>query len=69
MNKLKEILEQEIKYHRLGEKQHYTLAKARNSKLEMKKHIKHKHKLFQTIKIAKLLGFEFCECCGGLRKR
>ena len=66
---LKDTLEEEIRLHRLEQEKHYNLAKDRQSITEMKKHIKHKHKLFQTIKIAKKLDFVFCECCGGLRKR
>jgi len=63
---LKNILEKEIKFHSEEIKEHKRLAELRISKKQKLKAIKHYHKRFQTIKIAKALGFKFCEWCGGL---
>ncbi len=66
---IKNILEKEIKFHSREIGEHKRLAEIRISKTQKLKAIKHFHKKFQTIKIAKELGFEFCEKCGGLRLR
>lgn len=66
---LKTILEKEIDFHSKEAKEHSRLARIRNSKTQNKKCVKHMHKQHQTIKIAEKLGFIFCKCCGGLRKR
>ena len=64
--KLKDIIKKEIKFHTKEIERHKHLAEIRNSKNQKSKITKHFHKRFQTIKIAKLLGFEYCEQCGSL---
>ena len=64
---IKQILESEIRRHKLEIKRHKDLYEIRTSKKEKNKAIKHFHKLFQTRLIAEELGFEVCDCCGGLR--
>lgn len=60
---LKNILEKEIKIHHEKEKSY------RRCKGSPKKIAKHMHKKHKVIDIAEKLGFTFCLCCGGLRKR
>ncbi len=64
-NKIKNILEKEIKKHQSKEILYKkTEDQFKSHKL---KRIKHMHKRHKTINIAKKLGFRFCECCGGLK--
>lgn len=65
--KLKQILETEIKRHTEEIKKHKELFKLRGSKKEKFKIHKHFHKRFQTKNIAKQLGYEFYECCGRVK--
>jgi hypothetical protein len=64
---LKYILESEIERHNKGIEEHKELANLRDSKRQRVKMQKHFHKKFQTIYLAKLMGFQYCESCGGLK--
>ena len=64
---IRNILQNEIKYHSKEMTKHYELSVSRLSKKEARKVRKHFHKRFQTIKIANKLGFKLCECCGSLK--
>jgi len=64
--KIKQILEREIKRHTDEIERHRELFEKRRSKKEKNKSIKHFHKRFQTIKIADKLGYRVCPCCGRL---
>ena len=64
---VKRILQSEIKRHHKEIERHGQLAKQTGSKQQKRKLKKHFDKKFQTINIAKRLGFEFCECCGALK--
>jgi biotin synthase-like enzyme len=66
-SKVKQILESEINRHTREIEEHKKLFKYTGSKKQKRKMEKHFHKRFQTINIAKQLGFKFCECCGGLK--
>jgi hypothetical protein len=65
MNKLvvMNILQREIDFHGKEIGEHKKLFLESESKTQKKKYIKHVHKRFQSVKIAKELGFDFCECC------
>jgi len=64
---VKRILEDEIERHNSEITKHKAMDYIRDgSKRQREKATKHFHKKFQTIKIAKSMGFEFCECCGNL---
>ena len=67
--KIKQIFEREIKRHSKEIDRHREMYEIRNSKQQLKKMQKHFHKRFQTILLAKNLGFTFCECCGTLLTR
>ena len=64
---MKQILQREIKYHNKGMEEHSKLFKKTRSKKQKEKVKKHFHKKYQTIKIAKLIGFEYCSNCGSLK--
>ena len=64
--KLKQIFEREIKRHTNEIAEHKKNYELRGSKQQKEKMIKHFHKRFQTVLLAKQLGFEFCGCCGTL---
>jgi len=67
MNKqnIKNILEKEIRRHYDKEQSYRLLNKGcKGHKLKITKHL---HKRHQTIKLAKSLGFGYCECCGNLK--
>lgn len=61
------ILEKEINFHAKEIITHKHLAEIRISKTQKLKATKHFHKKFQTIKIANLLNFYYCEHCRSLR--
>ena len=63
---IKKILEREIERHTDEITEHKNKYIKSNSKKQREKMDKHFHKRFQTILIAKKLGFTFCECCGTL---
>jgi len=63
---IKKILEREINRHTDEITEHKNKYIKTNSKKQKEKMDKHFHKRFQTILIAKKLGFTFCEGCGGL---
>lgn len=65
--KIKQILQQEIKFHNKEMEKHDGLYKKRKSKRQKEKFMKHLHKRYQTVNIAKKMGFEYCSCCGCLR--
>lgn len=65
--RLKKILEREIEFHTEELNEHIKLADLRKSKTQRRKAVKHFHKRFQTIKIAKALGFTLCEHCWSLK--
>lgn len=69
MNKesVKQILQKEITFHNEEQEKHKRQKELNQSKRQKNKELKHLHKRFQTVKIAKALGFKFCECCGALR--
>jgi len=64
--KVKQIFEREIERHSKEIERHKEMYEIRNSKKQLKKMQKHFHKKFQTILLAKEMGFNFCECCGSL---
>ena len=64
---IKQILQSEIRRHQKEAERHKDLVKKTGSKKQKRKAIKHAHKKFQTILIAKRLGFDFCEKCGGIK--
>ena len=64
---IKRILMKEIERHTVEIAEHKLAAVLRNSRTQREKANKHFHKKFQTILLAKQLGFEVCECCGNLR--
>jgi hypothetical protein len=64
---LKQILESEIERHTKGIEEHKELAERTGSRRQREKMEKHFHKRFQTIYLAKLMGFVVCEGCGGLK--
>ncbi len=64
---IKRILEKEIERHTGEIAKHKLVAVLRKSKAQRDKATKHFHKKFQTILIAKQMGFEVCECCGNLK--
>ena len=66
-DKIIRILEKEIDRHTEEIEKHNKLAELRNSKTQKMKSIKHFHKRFQTILIAKKLDMEFCSECRRLR--
>ena len=67
IKKIKEILENEHKFHKEEVTNHTELANKTASETQRKKAIKHMHKSYQTVNIAEKLGFTFCECCGRLK--
>ena len=69
MNKeeVKRILQSEIRRHYKEIERHGQLFKQTKSKQQKRKLKKHFDKKFQTINIAKELGFEYCEYCGALK--
>ncbi len=64
---IRNILQNEIKYHSEEMTKHYELSISRPSKKEARKVRKHFHKRFQTIKIANKLGLKLCKYCGSLK--
>jgi len=66
-NKVKEILQKEINLHSDGIKEHSEKFGQTKSKKQKEKKHKHFHKKFQTINIAKQLGFDACPHCGNLK--
>lgn len=66
---IKQIFEREIQRHSRGITEHKNKYIQTNSKQQQRKMDKHFHKHFQTILLAKQLGFTFCECCGTLLTR
>ena len=68
MEKLKQILQNEIKRHSREIERHLELSDSRGgSKKQKRKARKHCHKRDQVILIAEKMEFDFCECCGRLR--
>ena len=67
MKQIKQILQEEINYHNKEFGKHKELAQKTGSKNQKQKALKHYHKRFQTVKIARELGFNFCSCCGNLK--
>jgi len=65
---IKRILENEIERHTFEITKHKTMDLVGcGSKKQREKITKHSHKKFQTIFLAKEMGFEVCECCGRLK--
>ena len=66
-DKIKQILQQEINYHQEEMIKHRQQEDLTGSIKQKQKKRKHFHKKYQTIKIAKELGYDFCQECGSLK--
>jgi hypothetical protein len=64
MNDIKQILDQEIRFHTDEISRHAKIrdSKKYESKRQRTKILKHMHKRNQTIKIAEKLGLKVCDC-------